>query len=211
MSEIIEKILESKVVAIIRGISSDYVIDTVQALKDGGIVCVEITFNPNSVEASKDTLKSIRMVREYFKGEIALGAGTVMTAKNVEDAYAAGAEYMISPNVGIEVIKKTKQLGAVSIPGAVTPTEAVTAVEAGADIIKLFPAGDLGVGYLKSLTSPLSHIRFMATGGIHAQNAQDFIKAGAIGVGVGGNLVNKKLIEAGRFEEIRKLAKEYRF
>ena len=209
MNKTLKMILDNKVIAIVRGISSEYIIDTVQALKDGGIRCVEVTFNPKSEEGSLDTLKCIRMIKEHFGDEIAVGAGTVLTEKNVEDAIEAGAAYIISPDTNPAVIKKTKELGGISIPGAATPTEAVQAHNLGADIVKLFPAGDLGAGYIKALCSPLNHILFTAVGGINSQNAAEFIKAGAIGVGVGGNLVNKKLIEAGKFDEIRRLAGEY--
>lgn len=210
MSSILETIKESKIIAIIRGISSKDIINTVQALKDGGIKCMEVTFNQKDAEASKDTLKCIRMIKEHFGDEVAVGAGTVMTVQNVIDAAEAGAAYMISPNTNVDVIKKTKELGLVSIPGAATPSEAVTAYEAGADIVKLFPAGALGVGYVKALTSPLNHIPFTAVGGVNEKNVGDFLKAGAIGVGVGGNLVNKKLIEEGNFAEITRLASEYK-
>ncbi len=208
--DILQTILDHKVIAIVRGISSKDIINTVQALKDGGIRCVEVTFNQKDAEASKDTLECIGMIRQHFGKEIAVGAGTVMSVENVIDAANAGAAYIISPNTNVEVIKKTKELGLISIPGAMTPSEAVTAHDAGADLVKLFPAGELGTGYIKALTSPLNHIKFTAVGGVDEKNAADFIKAGAVGVGVGGNLVNKKLIEAGRFDEITKLAKEYR-
>ena len=128
MSSILETIKESKIIAIIRGISSKDIINTVQALKDGGIKCMEVTFNQKDAEASKDTLKCIRMIKEHFGDEVAVGAGTVMTVQNVIDAAEAGAAYMISPNTNVDVIKKTKELGLVSIPGAATPSEAVTAL-----------------------------------------------------------------------------------
>lgn len=210
MNNVLEKIRQSKVVAIVRGVSSGDIIPTVQALLDGGICCVEVTFNQKDAAASEDTLKSIRMIKEHFGDQVAVGAGTVMSVKNVIDAAQAGAAYMISPNTNIEVIRKTKELGLVSIPGAMTPSEAVAAYEAGADIVKLFPAGELGTGYIKALTSPLNHIPFTAVGGVNEKNAADFIAAGAIGVGVGGNLVNKKLIAEGRFDEITRLASEYK-
>jgi len=210
MDKTLQTILENKVIAIVRGISSEYILDTVQALKDGGIRCVEVTFNQKDEAASRDTLVSIRKIKEHFGDAVAVGAGTVMSVQNVMDAAEAGAAYMISPNTNVEVIKKTKELGLVSIPGAMTPSEAVAADEAGADIVKLFPAGELGTGYIKALTAPLNHIRFTAVGGVNEKNTTDFLRAGCVGVGVGGNLVNKKLIESGKFDEIKKLASEYR-
>lgn len=210
MKNVMEMILKEKIVAIIRGIHSDYIIDTVTALVNGGIHCVEVTFNAKSEEASRDTLISIRKIKEHFGDEVAVGAGTVLTVENVEDAFEAGAEFMISPNSNKEVIRKTKELGLISIPGAVTPTEIIDAYEMGADIVKLFPAATLGLGYIKAVTGPINHIPLTAVGGVNAENTKDFIEAGCVGVSVGGNLVNRKLIEAGRFEEITLLAKEYK-
>lgn len=209
MAETLKRILDGKVVAIVRGVSSKDIIQTVQALKDGGITCVEITFSLKSEEQSLDTLKSIRMIKEYFGDSVAVGAGTVLTPENVFRAKEAGAEYIISPNVDEAVIKATKRLGMVSIPGAVTPTEVITAYNWGADIVKLFPAATLGLSYIKALMGPIDGIPLTAVGGVDASNYLEFINAGCVGVGVGGNLVNKKLIEAGDFEAIKNLALEY--
>ena len=210
MNNSLQKILDNKVIAIIRGISSKYILDTVQALSEGGVRCVEVTFNPKDEDASKDTLNSIEMIKTKFGEDVAVGAGTVLTIQNVLDASNAGAEYMISPNVNLEIIRKTKEIGCVSIPGALTPSEAVSAYDEGADIIKLFPAGVLGTEYVKALVSPLNHILFAAVGGITPQNAPEFITAGAIGVGVGGSLVSKTLIEAGEFDKIKQFASEFK-
>ena len=209
MEKTLQTIFDSKIIVIIRGIAPESIIDTVCAMKDGGVKCVEVTFNHKSTDDFRDTLKSIRMIRDHFGDEIAVGAGTVLTIKNVEDAIEAGAAFMISPNTNLDVIRRTKELGAVSIPGAMTPSEAVSAFENGADIIKLFPAGELGAGYIKALCAPLNHIPFMADGGITAENAADFIRAGAVGVGVGTGIANKELIEAGDFEAIRRFARKY--
>lgn len=203
-------IFDKKVIAIVRGISSENIINTVQALKEGGITCVEVTFNAKSEEQSLDTLKSISIIRQHFGDSVAVGAGTVLTAENVFRAKEAGAKYIISPNVNEEVVKATKHIGLVSIPGAMTPTEIINAYNWGADIVKLFPAAALGMSYMKALLGPITHIPVTAVGGIDATNVQDFIDVGCVGVGVGGNLVNKKLIEAGDFKAITKLAMEYR-
>ena len=210
MSNMLEVIKSRKVIAIVRGIKLEHVIDTVEALKQGGITCVEVAFNHKEADKYEDTLKSISMIKEKFGDEVAVGAGTVLSVKDVVASANAGAAYMISPNMNLDVIKKTKEMGLVSIPGCVTPTEAVTAYDAGADIIKLFPAGVLGPGYIKALAAPLNFIPFVAVGGVNAENLQNFIKAGAIGAGVGGNLVNKKIIEEGNFAEITRLASEYK-
>ena len=132
-----------------------------------------------------------------------------MTAEQVRLAVKAGAQYIISPNVDEEVIKETKNLNKISIPGAFTPTETAYAYKLGADIVKLFPAGELGAGYIKAVKAPLKHIPVVAVGGVNPENCADFIKAGAIGVGCGGNLVSAKLVEEGRFDEITAVAKQY--
>lgn len=209
MSDTLQRILDGKVVAIVRGISSKYMIPTVEALKNGGITCVEVTFSLKSEEQSLDTLNSISMIKEHFGDSVAVGAGTVLTPENVARAKEAGATYIISPNVDEAVIKATKKMGMISIPGAVTPTEVITAYNWGADIVKLFPAASLGLPYVKALMGPIDGIPLTAVGGIDAANYRDFINIGCVGVGVGGNLANKKLIEAGDFESIKKLALEY--
>ena len=138
-----------------------------------------------------------------------VGAGTVMTVEQVRQAAEAGAEYMISPNVDEEVTRETKRLGKVSIPGAMTPTEAAFAYKCGADIVKLFPAGLLGAAYIKAVKAPLKHIPVTAVGNVNVDNCAEFIKAGAVGVGVGGSLVSAKLVDEGRFDEITATAQAY--
>lgn len=210
MNKALEMILDSKLVAISRGIHSDKIIPTVRALKAGGIRCVEVTFSAKSEEESRDTLRAIALLKQEFGDSIALGAGTVLTPLQVNAAAEAGAAYIISPDSNEEVIKETKKLGLVSIPGALTPTEVIRAHNLGADIVKLFPAASLGMGYIKALLGPITHIPITAVGGVNAQNAQDFIDIGCVGVSVGGNLVNKQLVDAGDFDAIRALAAEYK-
>lgn len=206
---IIEKILNEKIIAIIRGIPSTQIIDLVTYLNRGGINFVEITFDHTNNEAMEDTLLSIKKIKEHFGDKCMVGAGTVMTALQVKQAVDAGAEYIISPNVDEEVIKMTKNLGKISIAGALTPTEMALAYKYGTDIVKLFPAGILGTDYIKSVRAPLKHIPIIAVGGVTAKNCTEFIKAGAVGVGVGGNLVSKQLVDEGSFDEIEAIAKEY--
>ncbi|WP_317855221.1 bifunctional 4-hydroxy-2-oxoglutarate aldolase/2-dehydro-3-deoxy-phosphogluconate aldolase [Chakrabartyella piscis] len=205
----LEELLQHKVVAIVRGVSSKYILDTVQALKDGGIHAVEITFDQKSREKYEDTLVSLKIIKSHFGDSIGLGVGTVMTAETVKEACDCGAEYIISPNVSESVIRETKKLGLLSIPGALTPTEAALAYEYGADVVKLFPAGNLGKGYIKALMGPLNHIPFMAVGGVNSENVKEFMDIGVVGVGIGGNLVNVSAIENGEFDKITAAAKEY--
>ncbi len=206
----IDFIRQNKVIAIVRGVKKNDIINTANALIEGGIKLIEVTFNQNDPEHLKKTSELIAMLCDEFDGNLCVGAGTVMNLEQCDAAYNAGAKYMISPNVNPDVIKHAVKLGAVSIPGALTPTEAVTAYESGAHFVKLFPAGNLGTGYIKSVCSPLNHIPFLAVGGINAQNMSDFISAGVCGVGVGGNLVDVKKINEGDFSGITTLAKEYK-
>ncbi len=205
----IDLILENKVIAIVRGVAKENILQTAEALINGGIKLIEVTFNQKDPENLVKTGELIELISKEFTDTVCVGAGTVMTTKQCEAAFNSGAKYMISPNVSFEVIEKTVALGAVSIPGALTPTEAVTAYEKGADFVKLFPAGNLGTGYIKSVCSPLNHIPFLAVGGINENNFKDYFTAGVRGVGVGGNLVDLKKIEAKDFKAITKLAKMY--
>lgn len=210
MEDIIkEKIFENKIIAIIRGVSKDNILQTVEALLNGGINLLEVTYNQGSQDKIEETLQCIQMIKKKYKGDVFLGAGTVLTVEQVHKAIEAGAEYIISPNTDVKVIRETKKLGKISIPGAFTPSEMVIAYNAGADFVKLFPAGLLGIEYIKAVRGPLSHIPVLAVGGVDVNNIKEFIKAGAAGAGIGGNLVNKKIIQAGEFDKITQLAKEY--
>lgn len=206
---VLNKILEGKIVAIVRGISSDKIVDLVEAMVKGGVNCVEVTFDQSSEEGKQNTLKAIKAIADNFGDRVCVGAGTVMTVEQVRQAVEVGAEYIISPNIDPEVIAETKRLDKVSIPGAFTPTETAYAYSLGADIVKLFPAGILGTAYIKALKAPLKHIPVTAVGGVNPSNCAEFVKAGCVGVGVGGNLVSADLVNAGKFDEITAVAKAY--
>ena len=208
-SSVLNQIFEHKIVAIIRGVGPDRMADTVEALLEGGIKLLEVTFNQESEETIQETLKSLTLIKEQYGDQVCLGAGTVLNEGQVQKAVDAGAEYIISPHTDPAVIKKTKELGKISIPGAFTPSEMVVAYSAGADIVKLFPAGILGTGYIKALLAPLSHIPVVAVGGVNVDNIDQFIKIGVKGVGVGGNLVDKKAISQGDYGKIIQAAKAY--
>ena len=199
---------DNKIIAIIRGIDIAKLPPTVEALICGGIKLIEVTFNHSLPNTLQETSNAIRLLSENYK-EICVGAGTVLTPEQAAAAISAGAKYVISPNTDLEVIRKTKELGALSIPGALTPSEVALAAKTGADFVKLFPVDNLGLDYAKALMGPLGHIPMLAVGGVNAENIQDFIGVGFAGVGIGGNIVNKKLIDNGCFAEIRELAKVY--
>ena len=204
---VLERIYEEKIIAIVRGIPSGKIAALAQALAEGGVSCIEVTFDQTNPE---ETLTSLRTIKSELGDRICLGAGTVMTVEQVEQAAQAGAEYMISPNVDEAVIRATKALGKVSIPGAMTPTETAFAYQCGADIVKLFPAGLLGPAYIKAVKAPLKHIPVSAVGNITIENCADFIQAGAVGVGVGGNLVSALPVNEGCFSQITATARAYR-
>ena len=204
-----DTILEHQIVAIVRGFEPETVVEMAKVYCANGIHCVEVTFDQTSKEKQLQTAKTIRMVREALGDAMCVGAGTVMTVEQVRMAAEAGAEYMISPNVDEDVIRETKRLGKLSIPGAMTPSEIAAAYKMGADIIKLFPANEVGLSYIKAIKAPLKHIPLMATGGVRPANAMDYLNAGSAALGVGGNLVNKEWIAAGEFLKIGQAAREF--
>lgn len=205
----LEYIKKYKMIVIMRGVKIKNVIDTAKALYDGGIRLIEVTFNQSSTSCIEDTAKSIRMICEKYDDKICVGAGTVMTVEQVEKAVEAGAKYIISPNTDKRVIERTKQLGALSIPGAFTPTEIVIAHQYGADYVKLFPAGILGTKYIKAVKAPISHIKLMVVGGIDENNIGEFLSTRISGVGVSSSLVNLKLIEEKKYMQLTQLAKKF--
>ena len=201
--QVIKAIEENKVIAIIRGIEPEKAVALAKALEKGGVNLIEVTFNQKAPERFMDTVNAIKAIKESCPS-VFVGAGTVLTKEQVELAKSGGAEYIISPDTDEVVIKYTRELNMVSLPGAYTASEAKKAHNAGADFVKLFPCTD--ASYLKALKAPLSHIKFLAVGGVSVDNAGEFIKAGAVGVGVGGSLVNKNLVDSGDFDKITEMA-----
>lgn len=208
-TETYKTILNEKVVAIVRGHSPETVVKLAKAYAEGGIRCIEVTFDQSSKEKQLETAQTIRAVKAAMGDAVCVGAGTVMTADQVRMAAEAGAEYMISPNVDADVIAETKRLGKISIPGAMTPSEIAYAYKLGADIVKLFPANELGLSYIKAIKAPLKHIPIMATGGVRPHNAAEYLDAGSAALGVAGDLVNKTWIAAGEYDKIAQVAAAY--
>ncbi|MCI7028150.1 MAG: bifunctional 4-hydroxy-2-oxoglutarate aldolase/2-dehydro-3-deoxy-phosphogluconate aldolase [Clostridiales bacterium] len=205
--EVIERIDREKVIAIIRGEDAETCLKVSQALYDGGIHLIEVTFNNADPDSFDETAKAIAAINTRFNGAVYAGAGTVTSVELTEKAAGAGAQYIISPDTNPDVIKRTRELGMVSIPGALSPTEIEAAHNAGADYVKLFPAGDLGAAYIKAIRSPINNIKLMAVGGVGENNLKDFLKAGVCGAGIGGSLVSKDYIRAGRFDLISENAR----
>ena len=210
-SKIIRTVRDNKVVAIFRGIAPDEASNAANAIYDGGIRLCEVTFRMNEKkDGFTSTLCSVRNMI-YGKGarDLCVGVGTVLTMEQVLLAYEAGAEFVITPSVNPDIIRLANSLGMMTMPGAYSPTELETAYEAGADFIKIFPAAQAGASYFKMVRGPLEHIPLIAVGGVNLDNMRDFLKAGAVGVGIGGNLVDRKLIGNHQYEELAGLARKY--
>lgn len=205
---IIQKVLEKKVVAIVRGVYGEDCVKLAKALYAGGVEMMEVTFDQSKPEAFFRTSETIRQLAAEMDGKMIIGAGTVTSLQTLELARDAGAKFIVSPDTNAAVIKATIEAGMVSMPGAMTPTEIVTAHALGADFVKVFPTSGLGASYIKAVCAPLNHIRLLAVGGVSEKNVGDFLKAGCVGAGVGGNLVNKEWIKNGEFEKITALARE---
>ena len=208
-NEITAKIKEEKIIAIIRHLGAKDAEALCEALYKGGIRLAEITFDPAGTIPAEETAKTISVLRDKFAGKMLIGAGTVLDMDYARIAIGAGAEFIISPNTDPDVIRYTKECGRVSIPGAMTPTEVVSAYRAGADFVKVFPSDTLGLKFIKALRAPLPHIPLIPTGGITTGNIADFLSAGAAAVGIGSNLSRNDLVKAGRLDEITALAEEY--
>lgn len=207
--DIIEFIDKNKVIVIVRRVYGEKILKLADALEKGGIKMIEVTFDQSDSDCIKKTSDTISDLKAGFGDKMKFGAGTVLTIEQVEAAAAAGAEYIISPNVNLDVIKRTKELGLISIPGAMTPTEIITADQAGADYVKVFPVIDLGLKYMKNIMGPISHVKFLATAGVNEENFADMLNAGFSGAGISGRLTDKKLIEAGNYEEFTNRAKVF--
>ena len=209
VKEDIERIVrDTRIIAIIRGFGVDTCLRLAEAYAKGGIRLVEVTFAQKSPETWKDTASAIKAIMERFGGEVRAGAGTVLAEEQLSMCEQAGGEYMITPNVKPALVRECVRRGLVAMPGALTPSEAVDAWEAGASFVKIFPAGSLGLGYVKAIRAPLAHIPFLAVGGVGPDNIADFMRAGCAGAGVGGNLTNKEWIAAGEWDRIADVARQ---
>jgi 2-dehydro-3-deoxyphosphogluconate aldolase/(4S)-4-hydroxy-2-oxoglutarate aldolase len=207
--KVINRIHTGKLIAIVRGMEEDRILPLAEALYKGGITMIEVTFNQKDPESFPATARAIRGLRKRFGEDVYAGAGTVLSALELRMAADAGALYIISPNADEEIIRETRRLGLVSLPGVLSASECVAAHNAGADFLKLFPIGSVGAAYLKALKSPLGHLHFLGVGGVDTTNIGELLAAGAAGFGVGGKLVNKEWIDARAFDRISALAAEY--
>ena len=197
-------IKNSGIIAIVRGVEKECLIPLFNALKEGGVTCAEITFGYYD---DQTTFEQLSEVCKHFATEMHVGAGTVLDTKKAELAIKAGAEFLVTPTVEKAVIDYCNEHDKIMISGAYTPTEINYAYNAGSHIVKLFPADSLGSKYIKAVKAPLIHIPIICFGGINSSNIGEYIKAGAIGAGIGSDLVDLKAIKAGDFETITKKAK----
>jgi len=197
------RLIDSGVIAVVRVPDASQLIKLAEALEKGGVTSIEFTMT------TPGALKMIEEAAGTFRDRILLGAGTVLDGETARAAILAGAEYVVSPNLSLDLIRICRRYGKVVIPGALTPTEILAAWEAGADLVKVFPAVAVGgPKYIKSLLAPLPQVKLLPTGGVDVTNAGEFIKAGAVAIGVGGKLVDKKLVAEGRFDLITENARQ---
>jgi len=199
----VSRITTSGVVAILRAPSGEVLLDVAEALWAGGVEAIEVTF---TVPGAHHVLEQ---VADRLGDKILLGAGTVLDPETARIALLAGAEFIVGPNVNLEVIRLCRRYDKAVMPGALTPTEVLTAWEAGADIVKIFPSELTGPQYLKALHGPLPQVRLLPTGGVNLQTAAEYLRAGACALGIGGALVEPKAIAARDMTRIESLAAQY--
>ncbi|NPV70580.1 MAG: bifunctional 4-hydroxy-2-oxoglutarate aldolase/2-dehydro-3-deoxy-phosphogluconate aldolase [Firmicutes bacterium] len=200
--EVLKAVGECGVIAIIRRLSPDRAEKVAETLSSAGAPVFEVTID------SEDAAGVIRRMSRALEGKVFVGAGTVLDAAAAREAVAAGAQFIVAPNFNPEVVETALRYGKVAIPGVFTPSEIVAAVQAGAQAVKVFPAGILGPEYIRQVKAPLPYVRMVAVGGVSARNAADFIRAGAFALGVGGNLVDAKAIREERYDLIAAAAQE---
>lgn len=195
--DILNQLLDEKVVAIVRLDSGEKLVKVAEALKAGGISVIEFTCT------TPGALEMIKEAATHFGEEVLIGAGTVLDPETARAAILAGAEFIVTPTINLETIAICKRYGKPTVAGAMTPTEMLTAWEAGADLVKVFPASNIGgPSYIKAVLAPLPQLRLVPVGGVSADNAAQFLDAGAAAVAVGGNLVNKKAVANGDWAAI---------
>jgi len=201
--EDLTRVLDSGIVAVIRSTSSEQLLNVARALYEGGVDVLEVTFTvPGALQIIADLHKSLG-------DKVLLGAGTVLDPETARAAFLAGAEFLVSPIVNLDVIRMGNRYDKLVMPGALTPTEIMTAWDAGAQVIKIFPADVGGPAYLKSIRAPLPQVRLLPTGGVNLDTIAEFFQAGACAVGLGGNLVEAKAVAAGDMARIKSLAEQY--
>ena len=199
----LNRVIDGGIVAVIRAPSGERLVDVAEALLAGGVETMEVTFTvPRAVDV-------LQQVADRLGDRVLLGAGTVLDAPTARAAILAGAEFIVSPSTHLDVIELCNRYSKLVMPGALTPTEVVTAWQAGADIVKVFPCDIVGPAHLKALRGPLPQIPMMPTGGVNLETAADFLRSGACALGVGGALVESSAVQTGDLNRIESLARQY--
>ncbi|HLV88433.1 MAG TPA: bifunctional 4-hydroxy-2-oxoglutarate aldolase/2-dehydro-3-deoxy-phosphogluconate aldolase [Candidatus Sulfotelmatobacter sp.] len=203
IDEVISRIAEIGIVPVVRAASVTEANRAVEAISAGGIPVVEITMTvPGAISV-------IREVSKQYAGKVLVGAGTVTNAEQAESCLRAGAEFLVSPGLSLPALSVARAAEKLAIPGALTPTELMTAQDHGAKLVKIFPCGNVGgPKYLKSLKAPFPGANLIPTGGVNAANAAEFIAAGAFALGVGADLVDATALREGNLDKIINAAKE---
>lgn len=201
--QLLQKLVESGIIAVVRRVPEDSVEEVCESLIEGGVTALEITVD------SPHAVRSIEKLSHQYKGQALIGAGTVLDPESAKIAISAGADFIFSPSLSKEVIRMALRYGKIAIPGVMTPSEMITAIEWGADAVKLFPAGHLGAQYIKDIRAPFPHIPVIPTGGVTLDNIESYIKAGAVSLGIGGSLVNQRIIETRDFKQLKTNASLY--
>jgi 2-dehydro-3-deoxyphosphogluconate aldolase/(4S)-4-hydroxy-2-oxoglutarate aldolase len=199
----LRRVLDCGIVAVVRFSDPAPLLDVLEALAAGGVTVAEVTF---TVPGALDV---IRAARKQLGDRVLLGAGTVLDPETARAALLAGAEFIVAPNTNLDVIRVCRRYDKLVMPGAFTPTEVVSAWEAGADVVKVFPADVVGPAFFRAMRGPLPQVKLMPTGGVDLTTAAEFLKAGAVCLGVGSQLVDPKLVAAGDFARITATAKQY--
>lgn len=197
------RVLDCGIVAVVRSAESAPLVDVCRALADGGVDVAEITFTV------PDALDVLKAARKALGDRMLLGAGTVLDPETARAAFLAGAEYIVSPSLDLEVIAMARRYGKLVMPGCFTPTEITKAWQAGADIIKVFPAEVVGPAFFKAVRGPLPQVRMMPTGGVDLNTAASFLEAGACCLGIGSQLIDPKAVSSRKFELISEKAAKY--
>ena len=202
-----ELITDAGLILILRNFPENKLCQLIPRMVRAGIKAVEVAFNPSLEDTVETTCGMMKKIIELSEGKMIVGAGTVLYPQWVKAAKDAGCKFIFSPNTDTEIIKLTKELGMISIPGAYTPSEVMTAHNAGADLVKLFPITANDIGYFKNIRGPLSHVKFVLTGGVNPDTIVPFLEAGAVGLGTGISILKPELVESDNFDEIERLAR----
>lgn len=214
--EVIRQLEKEKLLLVTRGIYGEELLKLAEAMVAGGIRIFEITYDQKDPDTLEVTARNMQMLKEHFGDTLTLGTGTVLTVEQVRNARECGAEFVVSPSFDEEVVKETLKLDMMAVPGCMTPTEIAAAAKAGADFIKLFPAGTLGFKYCKDIMAPLNHVRYLATVGINEETFRQYLDLGFAAAGASSYLVDKNLRKQGNWAELTErarrlvaIAKEY--